>query len=491
VTSGPKNPLSARVPAIRLVIPALCLVALAAFVSEAGAHPVPRRQHDRTIFVRLSQDAATVDYRLDVDEFTVVFVDLPAVLDSAQLARLATPAEFYEAFSQQYASILADNLIVDLEGSPLHIDCVEHVRRTRDDDGAPIDHLRFDFRFRAAWELDASKSHQFRIREGNYELEDGMIRLRLEAMPPVRLLTIIQPDPELQVRPPAKLGPGDNEKLRKALAIFDLWGPEAADVSQPQLEVEESHPSGLLHLLLEPHRRAWMLWLLAAGFGAVHALTPGHGKTLVAAYLVGEQGTVWHALLLGLVTTISHTGAVLALAGGLLVLYPDTVPAHIRGILGFLGGLLVAGLGFWLLLRRLSHQPDHVHLGGGYSHSHHHAHSHKEQDNVSTVQKYKGVAGLILLGISGGIVPCWDAIAMFGFGVSAQRLWLAFQLLVAFSAGLAAVLIAIGVAVVQVKGFASSRWGDSGLIRALPLVSAALVTGLGLWLCYDSIQSGT
>jgi ABC-type nickel/cobalt efflux system permease component RcnA len=478
------------VPAIRLVIPAVCFVALATLVSQAGAHPVPRRQHDRTILVRLSQDGVTVDYRLDVDEFTVVFVDLPAVLESAELARLATPAEFYEAFSRHYASILADNLVVDLAGKALHLNCVEHVRRTRDDDGAPLDHLRFDFRFRAAWDLDASKSHQFHIREGNYELEDGMIRLGLEATPPVRLLTVTQPDLELQKRPPANLRPGDNEKLRKASAIFDFSGPQAGAVSQPPLEPEESHPSGLLHLLLEPHRGVWMLWLLAAGFGAVHALTPGHGKTLVAAYLVGEQGTVWHALLLGLVTTISHTGAVLALAGGLLVLYPNTVPAHIRGILGFLGGLLVAGLGFWLLLRRLSHQADHVHFGGGHSHSHHHVHSHDEQDGAWSGEKYKGVAGLIVLGISGGIVPCWDAIAMFGFGVSAQRLWLAFQLLVAFSAGLAAVLIAIGVAVVQVKGFASSRWGDSGLFRALPLVSAALVTGLGVWLCYDSIQGG-
>jgi nickel/cobalt transporter (NicO) family protein len=478
------------VPVIRLVIPAVCLVVLATFVNEARAHPVPRRQHDRTILVRLSRDAVTVDYRLDIDEFTVVFVDLPAVLDSAELARLATPAEFYEAFSRNYASILADNLIVDLDDRTLHLDCVQHGRRTRDDDGAPLDHLRFDFRFRGAWELDGSKSHQFHFREGNYELEDGMIRLRLEATPPIGVLTVKLPDLELQKRPSASLRPGDNEKLRKASATFDVSGPGASDVSQLPLGLEESHPSGLLHLLLEPHRGAWMLWLLAAGFGAVHALTPGHGKTLVAAYLVGEHGTVWHALLLGLVTTVSHTGAVLALAGGLLVLYPDIVPANIRGILGFLGGLLVAGLGFWLLLRRLTHQADHVHLGGSHSHSHRHTHSRQEQDAAWRGEQYKGVAGLIVLGISGGIVPCWDAIAMFGFGVSAQRLWLAFQLLVAFSAGLAAVLIAIGVAVVQLKGFASSRWGDSGLFRALPLVSAALVTGLGLWLCYDSIQGG-
>ena len=481
--------------AIRLVVPAVCVVALATLVSETNAHPVPRRQHDRTILVRLSQDAVTVDYRLDVDEFTVVFVDLPAVLESAELARLATPAEFYEAFSRHYTSILADNLISDLERTPLHFGCVKHVRRTKDDDGAPLDHLRFDFRFRAQWKLDGSKSQHFQFREGNYELEDGMIRVRVEAISPIRLLTVTQPDPVLQNMPPAELRPGDNEKLRRASAIFDVSADQAADVSQEPLEREESHPSGLLNLLLEPHRGVWVLWLLAAGFGAVHALTPGHGKTLVAAYLVGEQGTVWHALVLGVVTTVSHTGAVLALAGGLLFLYPNAVPAHIGGVLGFIGGLLVAGLGFWLLLRRLSNQADHLHWGGSHSHSHQHGHSHREhldhERSVSrSADKYNGLTGLIVLGISGGIIPCWDAIAMFAFGVSAQRLWLAFQLLVAFSAGLAAVLITIGVAVVEVKGFASSRWGDSVFFRALPLASAVLVTGLGLWLCYDSIQGG-
>jgi nickel/cobalt exporter len=97
--------------------------------------------------------------------------------------------------------------------------------------------------------------------------------------------------------------------------------------------------------------------------------------------------------------------------------------------------------------------------------------------------------GLIVLGVSGGIVPCWDAIIMLGFAISAQRLWLGVPLLLAFSAGLASVLIVIGMAVVFVKGFASSRWGSGWAVRALPLISAVLVTGMGLWLCYDSVHS--
>jgi ABC-type nickel/cobalt efflux system permease component RcnA len=101
--------------------------------------------------------------------------------------------------------------------------------------------------------------------------------------------------------------------------------------------------------------------------------------------------------------------------------------------------------------------------------------------------------GLVVLGVSGGIVPCWDAIAMLGFAISAQRLWLGLPLLLAFSAGLAAVLIGLGIAVVHARNVASARWDGARLRRlaaALPLLSAVLITVMGLWLCFDSLRVG-
>jgi ABC-type nickel/cobalt efflux system permease component RcnA len=231
--------------------------------------------------------------------------------------------------------------------------------------------------------------------------------------------------------------------------------------------------------------------MLAGFFGAVHALAPGHGKTLVAASLVGEHGTVWHALILGLVTTITHTGAVLALAGILLVVNPDRLPN-----LELFGGLMVAGMGLWLLLRRLAGQADHLHLGGqGH---HHHSHDHSQADHFHNETSWRNLVpasptvggwwGLVALGISGGIVPCYDAIIMLIFAVSARKLWLALPLLLAFSAGLAGVLIVIGILVVQVKGFASSRLGVGKWFKSLPILSSILVIILGLFLCYRSIH---
>jgi ABC-type nickel/cobalt efflux system permease component RcnA len=97
---------------------------------------------------------------------------------------------------------------------------------------------------------------------------------------------------------------------------------------------------------------------------------------------------------------------------------------------------------------------------------------------------------LIVLGVSGGLIPCWDAVVILLTALSMDRLWLALPLLLAFSAGLAGVLVAVGIAVVYLKGFATSRMGEGRIVHALPLVSAALVTGLGLWLCYDSVSPG-
>jgi nickel/cobalt exporter len=241
-------------------------------------------------------------------------------------------------------------------------------------------------------------------------------------------------------------------------------------------------------LLLDTRYGLGLLLVLAGAFGAAHALTPGHGKTLVAAYLVGERGTAGHALLLGLVVTLTHTSAVLVLALVLWLAFPDRTPPGLQATLGLVGGLLIAGLGAWLLFQRLAGRADHIHIGGGH---HHHGHGHDHVHVPAPGEKVRW-GGLVTLGISGGLVPCWDAVGMLLFAISANRLRLALPLLLAFSAGLAGVLVALGIGVVCARNAAVARWGESQSLgrwlRALPLFSAVAVTILGLWLCYDSVH---
>jgi ABC-type nickel/cobalt efflux system permease component RcnA len=97
--------------------------------------------------------------------------------------------------------------------------------------------------------------------------------------------------------------------------------------------------------------------------------------------------------------------------------------------------------------------------------------------------------GLVVMGMSGGIVPCWDAILILLLAAAADMLWLAVPLLIAFSLGLAGVLVLIGILVVYAKRFADARWEQSRLIKALPIVSAVLIIALGMWICYESIPA--
>ena len=218
-------------------------------------------------------------------------------------------------------------------------------------------------------------------------------------------------------------------------------------------------------------------------FGAAHALTPGHGKTLVAAYLVGERGTVWHALYLGLITTLTHTGVVLSIAALLTFSSPEmqrVIKTWIENGMGLVVGLIIIGMGFWLLLQRVSGRADHIHLDGG----HHHDLSTKEAPAVRSMSWW----GLTVLGMTGGMIPCWDAIGVLLLAVGSNQLGLVLPVVLIFSAGLAGVLVVIGILVVQVPRFVESRFGSGRLFRALPIASAILVMLMGFWMCYDGVH---
>jgi ABC-type nickel/cobalt efflux system permease component RcnA len=453
-----------------------------------------------------------VDYSLQVDEFTVVLDDLPAVIDKVDMQKLRKPQDYYESFTRLYAPILAANLVASLDGQSLDFQCIKHGHRLRDEKGGRLDHLRCDFVFEASCRFPqiGTQQHAFTFKEGNYELEEGRIAVSLVCDGWLDLQSKTEADEALKNRPPDRLQPGDDARLRAVTATFVLSAEQGTPGTAPATAETDStkrFPT-LYQLFRDTEYGFLMLLCLSAGIGAVHALTPGHGKTLVAAYLVGERGTVAHAVLLGVVTTVTHTGVVILVAIALRLFFPqggmsDEVRRNLQTTLGLLGGFVIVAMGVWLLLRRLAGQADHFHLSG-HGHHHHHPHPHHGvhdhvpadhcHDETGQAQPLPTALGsvgwwnLIVLGISGGIVPCWDAILMLIVAVSLNLLWLALPMLLAFSAGLAGVLVLIGITVVRAKGIAGSRWAQNRLFKALPVISAALVTGLGLWLCYDSVH---
>ena len=264
-----------------------------------------------------------------------------------------------------------------------------------------------------------------------------------------------------------------------------------------------------------------MAALIAAVLGGFHALEPGHGKTLVAAYLVGSHGKARHAVLLGAIVTASHTISVYAL--GLITLYASQwiLPERLYPWLGIGSGLMVAGLGFTLFIRRYlatesyasdSHVHDHAHSHrhnwwGGHvrgvdNHSHSdatlhehdhgegHDHYHGSEHETPRVTRELSLSGLFALGITGGIVPCPAALVVLLGALAFHRVAFGLFLIVAFSAGLAVVLISLGLAMVYAGRF-MSRFGAQGPLtqRWLPLASSAVITVIGVTLTLQSLAT--
>jgi ABC-type nickel/cobalt efflux system permease component RcnA len=207
---------------------------------------------------------------------------------------------------------------------------------------------------------------------------------------------------------------------------------------------------------------------LAMFWGAAHALSPGHGKAIVAAYLVGTRGAARHAALLGLIVTVTHTLGVFTLGLVTLALSQFVVPDQLYPWLNLAAALLVVGVGVTVLRARVLHMDAHLH-----GHEHHHEHDHGgEYDG--------GLRGLIATGISGGILPCPSALVVLLAAISLHRVGYGLLLIVAFSLGLAVSITAIGLVAVSAKSFFSRASFEGRLVRALPTVSALIVIGLGI-----------
>ena len=275
--------------------------------------------------------------------------------------------------------------------------------------------------------------------------------------------------------------------------------------------------------------------------GGLHALTPGHGKAIVAAYLVGSKGRVIDAVFLGLVVTFTHTFSVIAL-GVVMLVAQEFAPEDIVPWLSLFSGILIVGIGAWLLAKNMkqyysrgthshghghdqghshehdrdhshdeghSHSHDHDHNhdhdhdhGHSYPHDHDHGHSHDHDDHdhghshshggrthSHIPPERTGFWGLLSLGISGGIVPCVDALIGLLFAISLNKLVWGLIILSAFSLGLAAVLVAIGILMVMAKPLIERFTGEGVWLQRLPIISAAVVILLGAVLVFKAINT--
>lgn len=272
-------------------------------------------------------------------------------------------------------------------------------------------------------------------------------------------------------------------------------GTQPTETTSMQLPLSSD---GFAELITQPLDTPWGVAValgIALILGGAHALTPGHGKTIVGAYLVGARGTAKHAMFLGLTTTITHTAGVFALGFITLFLSRYILPEQLYPWLGAFSGVMVVSIGIELLRQRwramrnpaaADHAHDHAALhehGDGLFHHHHHPHG-TDSDQVTW-------RNLLTLGVSGGLVPCPSALVLLLSAIALGRTGIGLVLILAFSIGLAGVLTGIGLMMVYAGKLFQKIPVQGKVFRFAPVLSALFIIAAGVVIAWQAFaQTG-
>ena len=223
--------------------------------------------------------------------------------------------------------------------------------------------------------------------------------------------------------------------------------------------------------------------LLAFGFGALHALGPGHGKTLMASYLVGAGGRARHAIAVGGSVAVMHTASVLALGFVVLTVTEVFAPERVYPWLGLVSGVIAFALGASLLVARLGSWggchggPDHHHANADGTAGH--AHEHPYADPTEVLSRRR----LTALAVAGGMLPSPTALVVLLAAVALHRIAYGLALIGAFSLGLATALVVVGLVALRARDVVAGRMSGR-TARLVPVLSAASIALLGLVLTF-------
>jgi nickel/cobalt exporter len=418
------------------------LFALAALVAPAAAaaHPLGNFTVNRFSRVEVSGPRLYVRYVLDLAE-----------IPTYQAGRIDT---------RTYAREIAQNARLSVDGKPAALRPVR-TRLAHPRGAGGLDTTRLEVVL-AGPRLDGTS--RIAYRDGNYRDRIGWKEIVVGANTPSRSHELRAYPKDLLQSPldrtsiTTDLAPGDGPDVPPTLSSGrSLQAPDRVADSGFAALVGRSHLSLLVILA---SLGAALFW------GTAHALSPGHGKTIVTAYLVGRRGTVRHAGLLGLIVTITHTIGVFTLGLVTLALSQFIVPDRLYPWLNLVSGLLVVGIGASVFYSRWRHRRVHAH-----GHHHHHQH-HAEPD--------ANFRSLLAVGVSGGLLPCPSALVVLLAAISLHRVAFGLLLIVAFSAGLALTITAIGCAAVLARGAFRRVSLEGPLVRLLPAASALVILAAGL-----------
>ena len=511
----------------------VAVVGVAVLGAPAAAHPLGNFTVNRFSGLEISTSTVLVHYAVDMAEIPT-FQELRAIDSNGDASAGATELEDY---ARGLALSLLEGVSLTSGGAPVELTVEEAGAALRPGQGG-LDVLRVDAVF--AGELPAAAASLV-YRDTNYTNPDKLGWKEVIAYPVGGQGIVTSSVPASSVSDGLRSYPQDllSTPVEVTSAKVEVapgagGGGEGAGagleegVGSPGALIGGSFAS-LVERELSP--LAFVVAMgLALGFGALHALGPGHGKTVMAAYLVGADGRVRDAVIVGISVSAMHTASVVAL--GLVTLAASSVfpPEAVFPWLSLAAGVVVLALGAWLLWvrgrayaqHRRAHsgievaRPPHrgrerldEHDHGHDDHDHHHGHDHvHDHDHAGRAageeltHSHGGVThshvlpdaplwswkGLAAVALAGGLLPSPTALVVLLGAVALHRVAFGIALVAGFSIGLAAALTAIGILVLRARSFTTNRLGERAGV-ALPILSAAAIVAVGLYLTARALSS--
>jgi nickel/cobalt transporter (NicO) family protein len=439
-------------------------------ISSALAHDIPNERVDRSIQVSLSPGRIAIDYEVSLTELTLT-QDLRRLIGSLPGA---DRQEWLARYGQETGPLNAKGILVTIGGEPVLLSMTNF-------DLVVEEHPRYTFHL--VGRIPAQG--RLRVQDTNYLSSEGTSRLAIRGQAGV----VVDGDQlpgevaQIAIRPVWALS-DDEERRTKQVAVnyrsAEVAGPmpetlfsandpalgAAITPSAPEATPALGGPSGLYGLLDETSKASWlMLALVAVLLGAAHAIQPGHGKTLVTAVALGPGVRFYQPALLGLAATFAHIGSVLLIAAFLWYTGATRVGAAHQALTRATG-FVIGAAGLWRVGRS---------LGGYFDH-----------DEDGLPRAAINGRSLIGLGLAGGVVPCWDAVALLLLAAALGRLVAGVALVLAFSAGMAIVLVVVGIVAMKLKRatFGMEPQGRSG--RVLSLACGGVLAAIGCSLYFTA-----
>lgn len=439
-------------------------------LSPALAHDIPNERIDRSIQVSLSPGRIAIDYEVSLTELTLT-QDLRRLI-----GRLpgADRQEWLARYGQETGPLNAKGILVTIAGEPVLLSMTSF-------DLLVEEHARYTFHLTGR----IPSGGRLRVHDTNYVSSEGTSRLAIRGHAGV----VVEGDQlpgdvaQIAIRPVWALSDDEERRTKQVVVEYhttEFTGPNAAtpfvakapaagSAMRPSTPAKTRAParqSGLYGLLDDTSKTPWlMLALIAALLGAAHAIQPGHGKTLVTAVALGPGVRFYQPALLGLTSTLAHVSSVLLIAAVLWCTGATRIGTTHQALTK-VAGFVIGAAGLWRVGRSL----------GGYF----------EHDEEALRPAAINGRSLIGLGLAGGVVPCWDAVALLLLSAAVGRIAAGVALVLAFSAGMAIVLVVVGMVAMKLKTATLGMEPQGRSRRALGLVCGGVLAAIGCSLYFTA-----